>query len=73
MGFEEALAHFASTRVEIEHLGAVRLFTAEPNRFPTYNVQAYEDGFALDRYRLTQVLDQIQATQKVVRAVALNP
>jgi len=29
--------------------------------------------FDLDRYRVTQILDEIQATQKAVRAVALNP
>jgi hypothetical protein len=61
MDFEEALARFGFHESRGRAPGGVRLFTAEANRFLTYNVQAYEDGsalfsweFALGEYLLTK-------------------
>jgi hypothetical protein len=61
MDFEEALGHFGFHQSRDRAPGGVRLFTAEPNRFLTYSVQAYEDGsalfsweFALGEYLLTK-------------------
>jgi hypothetical protein len=59
--FEEALARFGFHESRGRAPGGARLFTAEPNRFLTYNVHAYEDGsalfsweFALGEYLLTK-------------------
>jgi hypothetical protein len=54
LGFHEASDGLASSR-------GARIFTAEPNRYLTYTVQAYENGtalfsweFALGEYLLTK-------------------
>lgn len=59
--FEEALERFGFYESKGRVSGGARLFTAEPNRYLTYTVQAYEDGsalfsweFALGEYLLTK-------------------
>ena len=47
MGFEEALARFGFNEATGRTPRGVRVFTAEPNRYLTYTVQAFEDGTAL--------------------------
>jgi hypothetical protein len=47
MEFEEALARLGFRRSDGRHARGMTLFTAEPNRYMTYSVHAYEDGTAL--------------------------
>ena len=63
MEFEEALARlgFNESNDGRTPPRGVRIFTAEPNRYLTYTVQAYDDGsalfsweFALGEYLLTK-------------------
>ncbi len=48
MEFDEALARLGFTPSgEFTSRGATRVFSANPNRFLTYTVQAFDDGTAL--------------------------
>ncbi|HEY3263963.1 MAG TPA: hypothetical protein VGK12_02285 [Actinomycetota bacterium] len=47
MDFEEALQRFGFERETERSPRGVRVFTAHPNRFLTYTLQAFDDGQAL--------------------------
>lgn len=47
MEFDEALAKFGFEPERARTLRGVAVYTAHPNRFLTYTVQAFEDGSAL--------------------------
>lgn len=71
MDFEEAPARFGFQESSGRVPGGARLFTAEPNRFLTYNVQGCEDGFApfswefaLGEYLLTKGI-QVGSDEKL--------
>jgi hypothetical protein len=59
--FDEALARFGFHASQGRAPRGAKLFTAEPNRYLTYSLHAYEDGtalftweFALGEYLLTK-------------------
>jgi hypothetical protein len=59
--FDEALARFGFHASQGRAPRGAKLFTAEPNRYHTYSLHAYEDGtalftweFALGEYLLTK-------------------
>lgn len=61
MSFDEALSGFGFHANRGRAPRGAKLFTAEPNRYLTYSLQAYEDGsalftweFALGEYLLTK-------------------
>jgi hypothetical protein len=61
VSFDEALSGFGFHEGKGRAPRGAKLFTAEPNRYLTYSVQAYEDGtalfsweFALGEYLLTK-------------------
>jgi hypothetical protein len=61
VSFEEALSGFGFHEGQGRAPRGAKLFTAEPNRYLTYSVHAYEDGtalftweFALGEYLLTK-------------------
>jgi hypothetical protein len=61
MAFDEALARLGFHPATGRTPRSVRVFTAEPNRYLTYTVQAFEDGtalfsweFAVGEYLLTK-------------------
>jgi hypothetical protein len=73
--FEEALERFGFYESKGRVPGGVRLFTAAPNRYLTYSVQAYEDGsalfsweFALGEYLLTKGI-QVAPTKRSISSL----
>ena len=79
MLFDEALSGFGFHASQGRAPRGAKLFTAEPNRYLTYSMHAYEDGtalftweFALGEYLLTIDDDVVAPDGAVDRLLALG-